>query len=340
MGNPVVIAQSLEQAGLVANVVAAQHIFDDYRVRKSGSSLRAHLADLQSFVAYLEAAGVDCPTAEALHHQPEAWQGVTHGLLRGFVAWLLGQGLALASVNRKLSTVKVYVGLAAQAGIISGADLALIKSVQGYSAREFARVNEKRALAGSASRLSSKKETSTTLAPEQVKALKSQPDTPQGRRDAVLICLLLDHGLRVGELAALAVTAINLPAGELRFYRPKVDKMQTHRLTTDTLAALRAYFLHGDAPALGPLLRGSNKAGVLTSAGMTERSITRRVGRLAERVGLEHLSAHDLRHSWATRAIRRGTDPFALQQAGGWTSMQTVRKYVDESAIANDRVML
>jgi integrase len=73
---------------------------------------------------------------------------------------------------------------------------------------------------------------------------------------------------------------------------------------------------------------------------MTERSITRRVGELGERIGIDNLSAHDLRHSWATRAIRKGTDPFALQQAGGWTSMQTVRKYVDESTIANEHVHL
>ena len=340
MGNSIVVAQSIEQAGLVANVAAARHIFGDYRVRKSSNSLRAQLADLQTFVDYLTAAGVEGPPAEALQAQPAAWQGVTHGLVRGFVAWLLGRGLALASVNRKLSTVKVYAGLAAQAGMMGGAELALIKSVQGYSAREFARVNEKRTLAGAVTRLGAKKEQSTGLAPDQVKALKSQPETPQGRRDAVLMALLLDHGLRVGELAALAVTDINLPAGELRFYRPKVDKVQTHRLTLDALAALRAYFVQGDAPALGPLLRGSNKAGLLTGSGMTERSITRRVRALGERIGVESLSAHDLRHSWATRAIRRGTDPFALQQAGGWTSMQTVRKYVDESAIANEGVIL
>jgi integrase len=75
-------------------------------------------------------------------------------------------------------------------------------------------------------------------------------------------------------------------------------------------------------------------------AKVTERSITRRVGELGERIGIDNLSAHDLRHSWATRAIRKGSDPFALQQAGGWTSMQTVRKYVDESAIANEGVNL
>jgi integrase len=340
MGNSIVSAQSIAQAGVVANVAAARHIFVDYHTRKSRNSLRAQLADLQTFVDYLEAAGVVGPTADALQQQPETWQGMTHGLLRGFVAWMLGRGLALASINRKLSTVKVYAGLAAQAGVISGADLALIKSVQGYSGREFGRVDEKRVATGSATRQGNKKEQSMSLAFDQVQALKHQPDTPQGRRDWVMMVLLLDHGLRVGELAALLVTDVQLPAGELKFYRPKVGKVQIHRLTVDALAALRAYFARGDAPALGPLLRGSNKAGQLTTVGMSERSITRRVGELGVRIGIAQLSAHDLRHSWATRAIRKGTDPFALQQAGGWTSMQTVRKYVDELVIANEGVRL
>jgi len=51
------------------------------------------------------------------------------------------------------------------------------------------------------------------------------------------MALLLDHVLRVGELAGLQVTAIDLRAGNLRFYRPKVDVEQTHRLTSDTLGA-------------------------------------------------------------------------------------------------------
>ncbi len=81
----------------------------------------------------------------------------------------------------------------------------------------------------------------------------------------VLLALLFDHGLRVGELAALQVTDVNLKAGELRFYRPKVGKVQTHRLTPDALTALQAaYFAHGDAPAMGALLRGSQKGGAST----------------------------------------------------------------------------
>lgn len=334
MGNQLaVVSGGIVEAGIVANGVAARHVFADYQQRKSSNSLRAQYSDLATFAEYICNAGADCPTADELQNEPDAWQGVTWGLVAGFVQWMLGQGLALASVNRKLSTVKVYAGLAAQAGALTGSDLALIKSVKGYGAKEFKRVDDKRTDAGQATRKGAKKGQSTELTPAQVKALKSQPETPQGRRDAVIMALLIDHGLRVGELAALRVTDIDLASGHLRFYRPKVAKTQTHKLTRDALAALRAYMPY--APALGPVLRGSRKGGKLDGYGMTERSITLRVGELGRALGIEGLSAHDCRHYWATRAIRKGADPFAVLQAGGWTSMATVQKYVDETTIAN-----
>lgn len=40
----------------------------------------------------------------------------------------------------------------------------------------------------------------------------------------------------VDEVARLLVTDFDLKAGELKFYRPKVDKTQTHKLTVRTLA--------------------------------------------------------------------------------------------------------
>ena len=74
-------------------------------------------------------------------------------------------------------------------------------------------------------------------------------------------------------MAGLLATDIDLKAGELRFYRPKVDVEQTHRLTLDTLQAALAY-LHHDALAMGPLLKASRKDGRLHDVGMTERAIT------------------------------------------------------------------
>ena len=326
-----------DHVGQVANRYAAQSAFADYRSRKADNTLRAQDADLATFAAYLGQVGVQVDP-QALATDPAAWQGMTWGLVKGFVAWMLKQGYAVGTVNRKLSTVKVYARLAAQAGALDTQELALIRSVQGYGRQEAKRVDERR----EQSRLGAKKAEPVGLTAEQAQLLKtSHPDTPQGRRDALLMCLLLDHGLRVGEIAALEVTDFNLAEGVFTFYRPKVDMEQTHRLTPDALRAARAWFESGDAPAMGPLLRGSRKGGALTEAGMSERAITARVRALGRKLlGIDGLSAHDCRHYWATRAAAQGTDAFALRDAGGWSSLAMPSRYVEAAAIANERVRL
>ena len=332
---------ALVAAGQVANTYAAADAFADYTERKAQNTLDAQRADLATFAEYLCTAtgGADCPEAATLQTDPDAWHGVTWGLVSGFVRWLLQQGAAISTVNRKLSTVKVYAKLAAQAGTVDGQEAALIRSVSGYGRKEGKKVDDKRAEKGTATRQGYKKAVAVSITPAQAAALKAQPDTPQGRRDAVILCLLLDHGLRVGELVLLQVTDFDLKAGKFSFYRPKVDKAQTHRMTVDTLRAVAAW-LHTDAVAMGPLLRGSRKGGQLTDAGMTDRAITERVRVLGDALGLAGLSAHDCRHYWATRAATAGTDAFALRDAGGWSSLAMPSRYVEAAAIANERVKL
>ena len=156
----------------------------------------------------------------------------------------------------------------------------------------------------------------------------------------LLMCLLLDHGLRGGEVAALSVQDIDLGDMTLRFYRPKVSKEQVHRLSEATRKALQACIAAGELDANGLLLRRSKKNEELGEAGMTERDITGRVHFLGEKLGIAGLSAHDCRHFWATSAARHGTDPFSLQEAGGWSSLAMPRRYIEENKIANDGVKL
>lgn len=332
---------ALAAAGHIANGYAAADAFADYTSRKAGNTLKAQRADLATFADYLCEAtnGSDCPDAQTLQADPTAWAGVTWGLVTGFLKWMLAHEYSTGSANRKLSTVRVYAKMAMQAGAIDAEDGALIRTVTGYGGKESKRIDEKRAEAGVKTRKGSKKAEHVKISKDQAQALKTCPDTPQGRRDAVIMCLMLDHGLRVGEVAELDVTAFDLKAGTFTFYRRKVDKWQTHRMTPDMVRAVAAW-LHTDAPALGPLLRGSRKGGALTDPGMTERAITERVMVLGEELGLVGLSAHDCRHHWASRAAGAGTDAFALRDAGGWNSMAMPSRYVEAATVANERVRL
>lgn len=266
----------------------------------------------------------------------EAWRGVTWGLVQAFVDDLLHQGYAVSSINVHLSTVKSYARLAAAAGTLTKEELALIQNVQSFRKAEQPRIDEKRPV----TRVGRKKARPTKLTVEQALALKRQPDTPQGRRDALILCLLLDHGLRVGEVAGLAVEDLDLHEGLLRFYRPKVNKVQLHLLTEDSLRAAQAY-LRFDAHPKGLLLRGSRKNRELVQKpGISTVAISERVRTLGEELGVIGLSAHDCRHYWATRAAKMQTPFEVLRQAGGWSSAAMPLRYIEETRIANKDVTL
>jgi integrase len=117
-----------------------------------------------------------------------------------------------------------------------------------------------------------------------------------------------------------------------------------HALTPDTEEALYAYLYYDryeyELGSGAPLILSSVKGGKLRFKGMTVRGINKRIKFLGEKCGVFQLSPHDCRHYWATDAARSGTDPFALKQAGGWTSMSTVARYIDEATIANEGVRL
>lgn len=334
---------SMQDAGQAANVHAARATFSDYKSRKAAQTLRRQSADLALFAEYLQDAGVQPGDLES---DPESWRGVTWGLVSGFVQWQLQKGYAIGSIGVRLATVKGYAKLAAQAGVLSPADYAMITTVKGYGHKEGKRIDDQRTDQFVPTRLGAKKAEPVQITPEQAGKLLARPWTPQGRRDALLMALFLEHGLRVGEMALLQVSDFNLQSGELKFFRPKVDKTQIHRLTPKTLKAARDYF-ENDAPATGVIWRASaskrdGKAaqGSLTDQGMSERAMTKRVEALGRSVGIVGLSAHDNRHHWATTASRSGTPIDRLQEAGGWNSPAMPLRYVNAAKIANDGVRL
>jgi integrase len=164
------------------------------------------------------------------------------------------------------------------------------------------------------------------LAADQVTALKNQPDSPRGRRDKLLVCLALDHGLRVSELALLQRSDFYLAAGTVTFDRSETGQRDTHKLSDDTLEAARKYL--ADAPGFGNVWRPS-----LSGQGMSTRAISRRIRALGKRIAIDNLSPHDLRHTWATNAAKN-TPLDKLIYAGGWTSVSSALPYIEKAKIA------
>lgn len=326
----------MHQAGQAANQAVALRTFEDHTERKASNTIRRKMADLALFETFLNSAGVP---AVGLFEDPRTWSGVTWGLVEAFKVWQLQQGYAIGSINGRLSTVRTYARLVAKAGAITAEESILISSVEGYTRKEARHVDDKRRAENIQIRVGHKKVEAVTIPVDVADALKQQPDTPQGRRDAMLMCLLLDHGLRVGEAAILTRQNFDLKAGTFTFERPKVSMEQTHELTKDTQRAAVAY-IGQDAPAEGVLWRrsckGTSKLSGQLSARSAERALTKRVELLGRKVGIEGLSAHDCRHFWATYEARNNTPVDRLMDAGGWSSPAMPLRYIQAAHIANE----
>jgi integrase len=325
----------MTQAGEAANEAGARHAFEDHTARKADNTIRRKIADLALFEKFLQSAGVP---AIGLYDNPHAWRGVTWGIVEAFRNWQLQQGYAIGSINGRLSTVRTYAKIAAKAGAITPQESILIASVQGYASKEGKHIDNKRRADGIQTRTGAKKSEAVTIPEDIAQALKHQPETGQGRRDALILCLLLDHGLRVEEVAILTAKAFDMKAGTFTFYRPKVNKIQRHTMTADTRNAARVYLKH--APDEGILWRKSSKGTGKLSGQMSETSATRainkRVELLGRHAGIDGLSPHDCRHYAATFEARKGTPVDRLVDMFGWNSPTMAFRYIEAAHIAND----
>lgn len=324
----------LDHIGQSENIISANNAFKDYQERIDPNTLTRQEYDIALFCKFIASKAVIINKEELLS-SPNAWLGITHGMIDGFAKWMIKEGFAIGSINVRLSTVKTYFKLAARAGYIQPDEAVKAHFVKGYSYKQGLNVDERRE---TNRKEGSKKAQPRALVKEQIDLLKKHPDTPQGRRDTLLMCLLLDHGLRCGEVADLTRANIQLSSGILTFHREKTKEEDKHKLTSDTLVALMRYF--EVYQPIGKLLSGSHKSGQVMGE-MSRRAITKRVQVLGkELLGIENLSAHDCRHAWVEAAIRGGTDIKTLQQAGGWSSPAMPLRYATKAEISNEGVKL
>ena len=138
------LSPKLELVGLAANEAASAFSFDDYARRKSRNTVRNQIVDLASFAEYLTAIGITT-TAEALQTTAIAWQGVSWGVVAGFVQWALRGSFATGTISRRLSTIKVYAAMAMQAGAIPPEEYTKMQTVHAYAGKEADRIDQRRA---------------------------------------------------------------------------------------------------------------------------------------------------------------------------------------------------
>ena len=77
----------------------------------------------------------------------------------------------------------------------------------------------------------------------------------------------------------------------------------------------------------------NNKYVFVSSNGSMLKDIDRRAfNRAAKECNLEDFHFHDLRHTWASWHVQRGTPLFTLKELGGWETLEMVQKYAHLNA--------
>jgi len=331
---------ALVDFGMQANEAAARSVFAIYQERRPINTQRSQQAALRLFAEFMRSAGIG---VNDLYSDPAAWMGMSWGLVQAFQQWLIQNSYSMKTVNDRVSVIKVYMSLANQAGIIPDSDVLKLQSIRGYTRKESIDTDSKREASGMSTRRGNKKSAATIISDEQARSLcQVRKDTPQARRDALLMCLLLDHGLRVSEAEILKIENFDLNQKQVTFYRPKTGRTSCHNLRGRAWNCLLEYLAKDNRAQCGALILASCKTGALIPGkGMTIRAINARVGELGKAKGLENLSPHDCRHYGATKA---GSDPkvslVGLMAWGDWESPQSAAHYINHGEADNDGVAL
>ena len=168
---------------------------------------------------------------------------------------------------------------------------------------------------------------------EEIALLRAASQAPRGLgpRNYALVQVMLQAGLRVGEVARLKIADVTLSprSGEALVRDGKGHRQRAVPLNAAARRGLRRYLDARGELADGAPLFASERGGTLSL-----RSIQHSVSAAAERAGIERsVGAHTLRHTFATRFLEDHPDQLvALATLLGHESLDTTAIYIRPSA--------
>ena len=263
----------------------------------SNNTIAAYRNDLAQFE--------DC-VGRQVQAQENCWQGVSNEVLLTFVEELRAKEYKAATVARKVAAVKSFFGFMAAEGILESDPTEQLKSPQ----------------VG--------KTLPRTLTTDEVDELLEQPSrrtTHEARRDKAMLETAYATGMRVTELVSLDVPDIALesdPVTVRGIGKGDVDRILP--LYQRAVDELRQYIFH-----VRPKMVRNRRENALFVNRRGER-LTRQgfwliLKNYARGAGLEGITPHTLRHTYATHMLAGGMPLRNVQEALGHASISTTQIY-------------
>ena len=178
----------------------------------------------------------------------------------------------------------------------------------------------------------------TVCSKNQVLDLLNAPDPaePYYLRDRAMLELLYATGLRASEMAKLKINDLNLDIGYIRCIG-KGSRERIVPLGKIAIAATEEY-LEKLRPALSKPFSGNTLLLSRTGRPLSRIEIWRLIKKYALRAGMpRNLTAHTLRHCFATHLLTGGADLRSVQEMLGHVDIATTQIYthVDQDRLRN-----
>jgi site-specific recombinase XerD len=254
---------------------------------------REYLTDIHHLLYFLCTAGIKDAQALSL------------GNLNEYLALLDRQGLSGSSRRRKASSFKSFFGFLYQLGLMQTNVAAQI--------------------------IPPKKESKSPRVLSEAEYQRLQLSVANEPRDAAIIELLLQTGIRLSELVSLVVKDIELPTkisqdqenvGVLYVRNGKGGKGRVLALNFKACRAIKNWLKV--RPDYGiPALFPSKFRRPITAGGFQWL-----IQQYFKRADIENAHIHSLRHSFATAHVRKGTNLRVVQEMLGHADLKTTSIYV------------
>ncbi len=282
--------------------------FEQYLVDQDNAALtvQGYLADLAHFSRWFERTNSEALTPEQL----------TPTDVKEYKQYLLNVERRKAStVNRRIAALSAYAKWAREAGLILSNPTENIKSVQQVvSAPKWLDKHEQYAL---------QRAIECDL---QLSKMRFPKRWVTRRRDASLTFFLLNTGLRLSELIALHLGDVQLSErkGSVAVQNGKGGKQRNIPLNTAARKALQEWL------EVRPVTDGDSiwVAVESESEGLSGRAVQRILERYGYEAGLEQLTPHICRHTFAKNLINQGIGLEKVAALLGHANLNTTRLYI------------
>ena len=260
----------------------------------SANTAAAYRTDLDQFILFLRDRGLS------------DWTAVSHDDVLAFLLYLRERRYANSTVARRTAAVKSFYAYLTAEGYVPSDPTERIDSpkVDRYLPK--------------------------SLSPNQVDELLELPlrnPTPERLRDKAMIELLYATGMRVSELVALNERDVIMEESRVRCVG-KGGRERMLPLNDSTMTALEEYL----DIARSQLSRGAGQKTEALFLNHRGKRLTRQgfwliLKGYADEMGIQELTPHTLRHSFAAHMINNGADVKSVQALLGHASLSTTQIY-------------